>query len=425
MFPTSLVFGATIVFLLYIAKRLYDAQERYPSHIPIIEPVPGTKNEDVIKAQYAKGPLTKNINRMLDKIYGEIDRVLQREVGNGAGRVVNVDFLTTEVYLHVFEMVLVGDDLGHDEEWLRIFADYPRVAFNAAVRLAKYHWLVRPVVARLIPEMRGLLDYRQEVYDILRPFHQERLQAMQTPDFKEPDDYIQSFINHAGAERGNTWRLAESISGTSMAGIQTTARVLYQTLFDLVQYPEYLGPIREEINHAISQEGGSANLSQAGLLSLVKLDSFIKESQKFHYNNLVSSNRKLFRSLTLSDGTVIPKNAYVSIPGLAHAVIDKTGNTRPFDGFQWAEKKLTAENPSVYNYVFSGQDDLEFGAGLHACPGRWFASIALKSALVRILLRYDFRLPEGQKRPVDEYNDGLEMEHDVTATLEFLAREHC
>ncbi|GFF79378.1 cytochrome P450 oxidoreductase, putative [Aspergillus lentulus] len=373
--------------------------------------------------KYVQGPLTRNITQKLDKIYGEIDRVLDRDVGNGAGRILNIDSLTTEIYLHVFEMVLVGDDLGHDEEW--VWSSIPPlvITFEAALKLARYPCLLRPLAARLIPDMRRLLDYRQEVYNILHIFHQERLREMQEPGFQGPDDYIQSYIDNAGAEYGNTWILAESISGTSMAGIQTTARVLYQTLFDLVEYPEYIRPIREEINRAISQEEGGANISHAGLLSLVKLDSFIKESQKFHYNNLVSSNRKLFKPLTLSDGTTLPKNAHVSIPGLAHAVIDKSGSTRPFRGFQWAEKKTTAENPSIYNYVFSGQDDLEFGAGLHACPGRWFASIALKAALVRILLRYDFRLPDGQVRPVDSYNDGLEMEHDVTAKLQFFTRD--
>jgi Cytochrome P450 len=37
-------------------------------------------------------------------------------------------------------------------------------------------------------------------------------------------------------------------------------------------------------------------------------------------------------------------------------------------------------------------DSLEFGAGSHACPGRFFATNALMVALIRILDRYDFRL---------------------------------
>jgi hypothetical protein len=57
---------------------------------------------------------------------------------------------------------------------LRIFANYPRVAFEAALKLARYHYVLRPLAACLIPDMRRLLNYRQEVYNILHTFHQVR-----------------------------------------------------------------------------------------------------------------------------------------------------------------------------------------------------------------------------------------------------------
>jgi hypothetical protein len=67
-------------------------------------------------------------------------------------------------------------------------------------------------------------------------------------------------------------------------------------------------------------------------------------------------------------------------------------------------------------------DSLEFGAGSHACPGRFFATNALKVALIRILDRYDFRLPTGTQRPPAIYNHLFEMIQDLSARLEFSVR---
>ncbi|KAI7784792.1 cytochrome p450 [Diaporthe eres] len=36
-----------------------------------------------------------------------------------------------------------------------------------------------------------------------------------------------------------------------------------------------------------------------------------------------------------------------------------------------------------------------FGHGAHACPGRFFAANEVKIALAHLLMKYDWRLPEG------------------------------
>ncbi len=51
-----------------------------------------------------------------------------------------------------------------------------------------------------------------------------------------------------------------------------------QALFDLAAFPEYVEPLREEIEAAIKQEGWT----KAALDQMHKLDSFIKESQRLH-----------------------------------------------------------------------------------------------------------------------------------------------
>lgn len=56
-------------------------------------------------------------------------------------------------------------------------------------------------------------------------------------------------------------------------------------------------------------------------------------------------------------------------------------------------------------YVSVGKNDLSFGYGRHACPGRYLGHLNIKLVLAEILLRYDIKLPAGKGRP---HNDEFE-----------------
>lgn len=55
---------------------------------------------------------------------------------------------------------------------MKTCVEYPGAAFQAALTLAKYHWLVRPIAACLIPEMKRLRGLIRIVDGFLRPIHQ-------------------------------------------------------------------------------------------------------------------------------------------------------------------------------------------------------------------------------------------------------------
>lgn len=59
-----------------------------------------------------------------------------------------------------------------------------------------------------------------------------------------------------------------------------------QALFDLAGRLEYVAPLREELEQVISEEGGARELSPRCLAKLVKMDSFLKESQRHVSQNL-------------------------------------------------------------------------------------------------------------------------------------------
>ena len=108
------------------------------------------------------------------------------------------------------------------------------------------------------------------------------------------------------------------------------------------------------------------------------------------------------KSITLSDGTRLPKGALVAAPsGILSTNPDFIENPEAFDGFRWYKKSLGAEGRAARDasWTTTSAWDLGFGHGKHACPGRYFVTEEMKIILTFIILQYDFKYPEGQSRP--------------------------
>ncbi|OKL62751.1 hypothetical protein UA08_01300 [Talaromyces atroroseus] len=381
---------------------------------------------------YAKGSLTKNAAQLIDIVYEEVDYALDKELGSDPYMKmrISVHQLTTTIFLHVFERLFLGKELGRNPEWMKLSAEHSGAAFTAAFALSKYHWMIRPVAARFVPEMRRLRSLNATLEQYIQPLHQARLRDLQQPDFKPPADLIQSFIEHAGKHATNSSKLVEAMVQTNIAGISSTGRVLLQALFDLAEHPELVPELNKEIAQVRQEVGGKTAdartmLNPTALAKLHKMDSLFKESQRFRHANLLSVYRKAIQPLRLNGDIVLPAGSYVAVPGAIQATTAEDGSSLPFRPFQWAEKRASAERDHTevkLGYVFSGPEALEFGAGSHACPGRFFATHALKVALMRILDRYEIRMPAGSQRPPTVYNHLFEMLQDRSAAMEFSAK---
>lgn len=72
-------------------------------------------------------------------------------------------------------------------------------------------------------------------------------------------------------------------------------------------------------------------------------------------------------------------------------------------------------------FVSTSANHLGFGHGVHACPGRFFASTEVKVALCHILLKYDIKLV-GTERP-QIYQIGASLYTDPLAHLAVRKRQ--
>jgi cytochrome P450 len=137
------------------------------------------------------------------------------------------------------------------------------------------------------------------------------------------------------------------------------------------------------------------------MAKLKKLDSFMREVQRLR-GNITSFIRKVMQPITLSDGTQLPAGTKIlaAQAGISH---DERFFKNPdeLDALRFYRKRMMSEEASNREQFTSLSDtNINFGAGKHACPGRFFASNVIKTVLAYYLINYDLRLKPGTDRPV-------------------------
>ncbi|KAG6017098.1 hypothetical protein E4U54_008359 [Claviceps lovelessii] len=120
-------------------------------------------------------------------------------------------------------------------------------------------------------------------------------------------------------------------------------------------------------------------------------------------------------NIKLSDGTVLPKNKLTLVS--AHKQWDAASYEQPdqFDGYRFYKMRQIPGKEHSAQLVSVSPEHMGFGYGLHACPGRFFASEEIKLVLCHILMKYDFKLVDGTD--VEPRKFGLNMTANPSARL--------
>src|SRR5690349_6671320 len=104
--------------------------------------------------------------------------------------------------------------------------------------------------------------------------------------------------------------------------------------------------------------------------------------------------RRTTAKLTLSDGTVIPKDVSVGVSNYGLNMSPKIYESpEEFRGFRFSDLRESSPSAGARSqFVSTGLDNLNWGYGNHACPGRYFAAAEIKLTLAYVLSNYDVKL---------------------------------
>jgi cytochrome P450 len=191
--------------------------------------------------------------------------------------------------------IFLPEPLCHDEDWLRISVDYTVDFFGAAFALRMIPAFLRPVVHWYLPQARKA---RQDVeiatrliqpeIDARRKLKQEALREGR--EYEPPADAL-TWLEKAGEQRGERINLVWGQLNYSLGAIHTTSMTFIYVVYDLIDHPEYIQLLREEID-SVWKEGDE--LTKAVLYKLKLMDSFMKESQRLSPVTLGGHNISFF-----------------------------------------------------------------------------------------------------------------------------------
>jgi len=214
----------------------------------------------------------------------------------------------------------------------------------------------------------------------------------------KPNDMLMWLVTEATGVERSVEGFARRLLLANFAAIHTTSSTVTQVLYRLLANPEYLEPLREEVDAVIREEGWT----KAGIDKMYKIDSFLRETQRLDGIAALSMSRLALRPFTFSNGVTVPAGTIVSVPASSTHTDERIySNPNEFDGFRFAKlgniEGHTAA--SKYQSVSTSSEYLAFGLGRHKCPGRFFAVNEIKGLFAYIVATYDIKFEEGKSVP--------------------------
>ncbi|GAB1199975.1 hypothetical protein APSETT444_009335 [Aspergillus pseudonomiae] len=290
--------------------------------------------------------------------------------------------------------VFVGPEICRSEKWLAASIDFTKNIFMTIALLRPIPSFLHPIVGSILPSSRSLDTQLRYVQDeLLGPEIARRRQkeASGDPDYEKPDDFLQWMMDLAQNDNeGDPRNIAHRLLGlTSMAVVHTSAMSITHGLYDLITMPQWLEPLRQEIQKVLPDWKST---TYSNLVALRHLDSFLKESQRFNPPGELSFHRVVKKDLVLSDGLRLPKGTHICMAS-GPIGMDTTYISNPvtFDAFRYVDG-----DKAQSQFVHTGATSMHFGLGRYACPGRFFATFVLKAILSRFLVDYEFRFGSDQ-----------------------------
>lgn len=317
---------------------------------------------------------------------------------------------------------LVGKSLSQNEDWLRLSLESTVNTGMLCRRLQLYSSVFRPLVYPFLESSRKLRHNLHAMQELLSPIINSRQRFQDNIDILQwlMDVYEGSDLSLSGPF------LTQQIIFLSTAATRSTASSIVNTLFDLLTYPQYQQALRDEIMESVSRYGG---WNLAAVQNMKRLDSFIKESQRLNHHIIrkfgpkipvrsawsltciVNFNRKVRQPITLSNGKTIPTGTFLCTSGYWAArdpeLFPGGDEFRPWRWFELREQaERQGKTATPYLASSTSPDNLHWGYGRSACPGRFMAAAELKLLVAWILWHFDIAFPSGQsQRPESIFVD--------------------
>ncbi|KAJ6262045.1 hypothetical protein Dda_2848 [Drechslerella dactyloides] len=355
---------------------------------------------------YIQDKLTKKLMKSIDLMQDEIVNACGLFLGHTKGETIQVNVMETflDILTRLSNRYFVGKPLCRNVEYIHTAKEYAKDVAICGVFIRCWpdwlkstaSWLCSRIPKNQMIAMKYLgpiIESRKDKMDLLGKKWKDR-----------PDDYLQWLMEGAVENFGNcndTRDIMLRLMFLNFAGNHTSGETFCMVLYQLVNRPEYMQPLRDEAAEMIAKHGYTSH----AFTMMSKIDSFIRECTRFVSLGPIIITRTAKIPYTLGDGTFLPPSTQVCMPH--HSVhnnpsIPIYANT-DFDGFRFHKIRdgLLQKNPANIQanrtelWTATSNRQLFFGNGRHPCPGRFFASLQAKMLLHYMLTNYEMTADVG------------------------------
>ncbi|KAF9244075.1 cytochrome P450 [Melanogaster broomeanus] len=351
--------------------------------------------------QFMRSQLTRGLGNLYPAIRDEVVTAFEEvlDLRDNEWKSVPAFAAVQKIVCRTSNRIFVGLPLCRDPDWIDLNVRFTFDVIKGALNFDS-------LVARF---MTNVPETNRRAVKHLGPIIEERLKHLEENGnvwADKPHDLISWLMDEAeGSERTiKAW--TQRVLAVNFAAVHTSANSFTQALYNLATNPQYIQPLREEVESVVATEGWSKD----ALGKMYKIDSFLRESQRIEGN--------------AADGKVIPKGAFLAVAANSTHLDDELyENARKFDPFRFANMRGEDEDGINNQFVSLSPEYLPFGLGRHACPGRYFAANELKSMLAHVVTSYDIKL-ENSAKPPQNLRIGIAIAANTSAKVMFRKRAH-
>ncbi|KIJ12301.1 hypothetical protein PAXINDRAFT_14916 [Paxillus involutus ATCC 200175] len=388
-----------------------------------------------------RSQLTRNLGILYPDIRDEIVTAFEETLDLRGNEWKSMPAFQTvqKVVCRTSNRILVGLPLCRDPDWVDLTMRFAVDVVKGGFIIGFFPKVLAPFVVRFMTSVPGSARRGMKHLGPIIEKRRKHLDEYGKAWADKPNDFLSWLMDHPEGSQSSVKDLTLRILSVNFAAIHVDifnckADMVFliwglsglafqsftQALYNLAANPQYMQPLREEVESIVEKEGWS----KGALAKMRKIDSFLKESQRMEGIGAVAMSRKAMKDFTFSDGTVVPKGTIIHAASHAtHLDNEIYENAGAFDPFRFANMRDEDRDGAKHSFVSTSFEYLAFGHGKLACPGRFFAANELKSMLAHLVLTYDIKLEDNSTPPRSWYIV-LHIVAHPTAKVMFRKRAH-
>lgn len=310
---------------------------------------------------YHEHVVHKNMARNLNALIPDLNDEICRDVDEMFGlkeEWTSFNLLNTLLAIipKITNRMVVGEPLCRNQDYLNNMSGFTMDVIYGMMGLSLVPKILHPIVGPIYG-LTSKYHYWQTSKHSM-PLIKKRLEDIKKKDsgdpeykdWKEPNDFITWTIRTAQAEgrrdECDATRIAMRICPINFASIHTTSFTGHNALLDILAAdPSVLEDLREEATRIYREEGNQ--WSKSGLARMHRMDSAIRESQRFSGFAQTLVHRKVLalEGVTTPDGVYCPYGTTLSCPlkGVSFDTELVPGDVNKFDAFRFSREREVYE----------------------------------------------------------------------------------